>query len=359
MNTNLSFRRIPYIDNVRILCVLILIPFHSAYIFNNLNETFYINGTPSEALNAIDVCIYPWWMTGLFVLAGMSTMYALRKRTIKEYAAERVKRLLVPFLVALLIVIPPQCYFADKFHNGYEGNFFEHYKVFFSFSDFSGYDGKFTPGNAWFILYLFVFSMVFIPFFSWYIKKENKLNCKKIPFIILVILGLLIPVSENILNIGGKSLLQFAFCFLLGFLVFSDESVQEKLEKHSTFLAIAWMVSMVLRQVAHSSDELWSSPFSYVAWFLVTCFGILGMIGIGKRYLNKELFFTKYMKSAEFAVFLIHQTVVVTVGYYIVPVISNPILAWIVIVFGSFVVTFALYEIFKRNQITRYMFSIK
>ena len=46
-----------YIDNVRILCVLLLFPFHSAYIYNNLDEVFYVNGAPSEALTAVDLCI--------------------------------------------------------------------------------------------------------------------------------------------------------------------------------------------------------------------------------------------------------------------------------------------------------------
>lgn len=132
-----------YIDNVRILCVLLLFPFHSTYIFNNLNESFYINGTPSEALTAVDLCVYPWWMTGLFVLAGISAMYALKKRTAKQFLIERVKRLLIPLIVAIVIIIPPQTYIADVFHNGYTGGYFEHYKVFFTLTDFSGYDGHF------------------------------------------------------------------------------------------------------------------------------------------------------------------------------------------------------------------------
>ena len=157
-----------YIDNVRILCVLLLFPFHSAYIFNNLNESFYINGTPSEALTAVNLCVYPWWMTGLFVLAGISAMYALKKRSAKQFLIERVKRLLIPLIVAIVIIIPPQTYIADVFHNGYTGGYFEHYKVFFTLTDFSGYDGHFTPANAWFILFLFIYSIMFLPLLSWY-----------------------------------------------------------------------------------------------------------------------------------------------------------------------------------------------
>ena len=135
-------------QTLTILCVLLLFPFHSAYIYNNMNELFYVNGTPSEALTAVDLCVYPWWMTGLFVLAGVSAMYALNKRSVKEFMSERIKRLLIPLLVGVLIIIPPQSYIADIFHNGFTGGYFEHYRTFFTITDFSGNDGHFTPGNA-------------------------------------------------------------------------------------------------------------------------------------------------------------------------------------------------------------------
>ncbi|MFT8349644.1 hypothetical protein [Clostridium saccharoperbutylacetonicum] len=36
----------------------------------------------------LNIGVYPWWMSWLFALTGMSTAYALRKRTVKQYIQE-------------------------------------------------------------------------------------------------------------------------------------------------------------------------------------------------------------------------------------------------------------------------------
>lgn len=148
-----------------------MFPFHAAYIFNNLGKTFYINGTPNEFLTAWNICIYPWWMTTLFLLAGMSVKYSLKKRTIKQFLFERIKRLLVPLIFSLLLIIPPQSYFAKIFHSNWKGNYWDFYRSYFKITDLSGLDGYFSPGNAWFILYLFIFSVLFSPILAWFSKK--------------------------------------------------------------------------------------------------------------------------------------------------------------------------------------------
>lgn len=347
-----------YIDNIRILCVLLLFPFHSAYIFNNLNEAFYVNGAPSEALTAVDLCIYPWWMTGLFVLAGLSARYAFQKRAAKEFLLERMKRLFIPLLAAILIIIPPQAYIADIFHNGYFGGYFEHYRIFFNLTDFSGYDGHFTPGNAWFILYLFVYSVAFTPLMAWYAKKPRKMDLSGISLFILIVTGLILAVSDVILDIGGKSVVQFALCFLFGFFIISDGNIQGKLAKTSPLLCILWLLFMILRPVSHMPG-LWSTPISYIAYYGVTCFGILGMIGGGKRVLDREFSWTKYLARAEFAIFLMHQTTVVVIGYFIVRWVASPMIGWLVITLSSAAVTFLLYEICRRFRLTRLLLSIK
>ena len=44
-------------------------------------------------------------MATLFLIAGLTTMYSLKKRTIKEYYTERCKRLLIPFLAGILLLV--------------------------------------------------------------------------------------------------------------------------------------------------------------------------------------------------------------------------------------------------------------
>ena len=96
----------------------------------------------------------------LFVLAGISTKYALQKRTRKEYLIERVKRLFIPFLFGTIVFMPVMSYIADKFNCSYSERFL-HYAVFYTrYTDLTGADGGFSVGQFWFLLYLLVISIV-------------------------------------------------------------------------------------------------------------------------------------------------------------------------------------------------------
>lgn len=143
-----------YIDNIRIFCILLLIPYHTAMIFNNFGESRYIHSQNSTLATLFIIGVYPWWMSVLFALAGMSTGYALKKRTPRQYAKERFQKLLIPMVSAIVLLVPVQTYLADKFFHNYQGSYFDHFPIFFSLTDWSGYDGHFTPAHTWFILFL-------------------------------------------------------------------------------------------------------------------------------------------------------------------------------------------------------------
>lgn len=102
------------IDWLRVIAVFLLIPFHTARIFD-IWEPFYAKSAAMSAALSYGVIWFlgQWHMPILFLLAGMSTWFALGFRTGGQYARERFTRLLVPFLAGLLIVVPPQGYFAQ------------------------------------------------------------------------------------------------------------------------------------------------------------------------------------------------------------------------------------------------------
>lgn len=347
-----------YIDNLRILCIFLLIPFHTTMIFNDMDEVFYVNGTPSTVLTFVNVGVYAWWMTGLFVLAGMSTMYAFSFRTARQYAKERFLKLFVPLLSCLVFVVPLQTYIADRFHNGYTGNYFEHLKVFMTLTDFGGYDGHFTPGHAWFILYLFIISMVTLPLLAWYKKREKKIDGTRLTMPILLLLGIPVVFSHDLLNVGNKSFGQFGLCFLIGYFFLSCEEAIERLEKWSTPLGIAWLALIIARCANHA---IVTSPewVSGVLYRLLMWIGILAMLGLGKRYLDHDWKFTRHFVKAEFAMYLFHQTVVIVMGYLLLPIVNNVYLQYFFIVASSFVITYLVYEICRRFKVTRFLFAIK
>lgn len=234
-----------WIDNIRTLCIFLLFPFHAVMIFNDLGERWYINGPECMAASMFNFCVYPWWMSGLFVLAGMSTVYALQQRNIREYAKERFFKLFIPLLFGMIIIVPVQSFLADKYHNGYVGSYFEHFSRFFTITDFSGNDGCFSPGHLWFALYLFIISIICIPIIIWYKNKEKHINGKKMIGWKLIVLGIIPTIIKSLGNIGGKSVTEFLGWFLIGYFVMSIEEVQIYVKKHyKIWLAIT--VSIML-----------------------------------------------------------------------------------------------------------------
>ena len=307
-----------FIDNIRILCILLLFPFHTCMIYNTFGESFYVFSKPLTILSQFIIIVYPWWMTGLFTIAGISSAYALKRRSGKEFAKERVSKLLIPLLFAMVLIIPIQSYIADVFHNGYTGGYFAHYAVFFTkFTNLSGYDGGFTPGHTWFILYLFVISMISLPIMLWYNKREKKINGRKVTMPKLLPWFIIIILMTPIIELGGKSVGESLACFLLGFFLLSMDEVQDRLEKYCVPLGIAWIVLMALRSFmqlnfpGHSLvDIIWDIEQRMLTWV-----GILAMLGLGKRYLNFNNKFTQYFSPAAFPLYFFHQSILIIVGF--------------------------------------------
>ena len=78
-----------FIDNLRWLDILMLIPYHVAMAWNTWDEPNYIRFRSSRPAASLIVFLSPCFMPLLCLLAGTSTSYALKKRTPAQYICER------------------------------------------------------------------------------------------------------------------------------------------------------------------------------------------------------------------------------------------------------------------------------
>ncbi|NLK96338.1 MAG: acyltransferase family protein [Clostridiales bacterium] len=347
-----------YIDNLRTMCILLLFPFHTSMIYNNWGEKFYISSSAEYLPSLFNVIVYPWWMNLLFVLAGISSYYALTKKSSKEYLSERIHKLLIPLLVGLVVIIPAQTYIADVFYNGYSGNYFEHYKIFFTkFTDLVGVDGGFTPGHLWFILYLFIISLITIPFMTKYIKSKRKLPYEKINIVILMLLFIIVLVCTPILQIG-KSVGEALACFALGFFILSNEKIQDRLEKNKWVLGGLFLFFMVILVILWNlgldKGLLFDIEYRAYLWS-----GILFFLGFGQAYLNRKNKVLTYLSKASFSLYYFHQTILIIIGYYVLKLTNVTLIQFVLIMVGSFIFSLGCYELFRRNKVTAYLFGIK
>ena len=159
--------RLHYIDWLRVLAVLLLFPYHVTRVFNE--EAFYVKADEvSAALNVVLGFVSVWHMPLLFLLAGASTYFALRRRSARQYLGERFTRLGVPFLIGVFILlIPVQTWYGARFNSGYTESFW-HYLVSGDFLQWNiqeggDYFGGFGFGHLWFIFVLLLVAVIALP----------------------------------------------------------------------------------------------------------------------------------------------------------------------------------------------------
>ena len=351
------------IDWLRNFGILLLFPYHAARIFDiwgpNYIKSTELSPTLSSFLLVAGYCFMPL----LFFLAGASSWYALKKRSAAQYSKDRFYKLLIPFLFGLLIIVPPQAYLAKITHSVYNGDYITFMKGYFTdFTDLTGYLGTFTPGHLWFILYLFIISMVALPIM---IKSHNKPPIKLLrnPWIMI---SLFIPLTlmEFLPDLGGKNPFFFFFLFLVGFFLGKDAGVMETIHRIK-FKCLLFLLPLVpgtmilFQQNSHAGDFSAVHLLITVLKNLGVCLTLIVLIGYGNKCLNHDHAMLHYMNQAAFPVYILHQTVMMVVGYYTVKINAGISVRYILITFLTLILSIILYEIIRRIPGLRRLFGIK
>lgn len=344
-----------YIDNLRNLTILLLFPVHTFMIWNNFGSRFYIWQGESKILSTLIVLVNPWFMPILFVLAGMSARYALQKRTTKEFIMQRISKLLIPFVSGLILLVPFQTLYARKYFDNYEGSLWDNWKYFFShLTDFSGYDGAFTPGHLWFILFLFLISMIALVVFRYVPYEKLAVSVEKIPAVGLLLLFVPVWLMYYLGNFGGYSIGKNLTLYLLGYYVLSNDLMIEKLERN-----IRWLVSLCVIGTIVSAGMYYKFFYYGDCWVnFIGWISILVLLVAGKNLLNKETRFTRYFNKASYPIYILHQSILVILAYYIVQMSDIMFAQVFGICVGSFVLTVLAYHLVRQLPIVRKLLGI-
>ena len=349
-----------YIDNLRSLAILILIPYHAAMAWNAWSEPNYMMFGSSRVLSSFIVAFSPFLMPLLFLRAGMSTRVALGKRSAGQYIAERVKRLIVPLLFGTLAFMPVMTYLADKRNCGYTGTFIGHYKVFFTkFTDLTGADGGFSLGQFWFLLYLFAVSLICLGL----ILAQKKLLPKAggvLPLWAVILLGLPVPLISGLLEVNGKSIVLYTYIFLIGFYVFSIDEVVERISRYRYVFLAAGLIT----GATNIWLFLWSSGqhemLNGITNDVTTWFMMLALTGLGKACLDKTGKASAYIAGRSFAFFSLHYVFVVLFQYLLSGMFSgNTVLLFLIPVAASYVVALLAVELFVRVPVLSFLIGVK
>ncbi|MFC1886458.1 hypothetical protein ACFLZM_05320 [Thermodesulfobacteriota bacterium] len=94
---------------------------------------------------------------------------------------------------------------------------------------------------------------------------------------------------------------------------------------------------------------------SLIAW----CW-VVSIVGFGRRYLNFNNWFLKYANEAVLPFYMLHQTVILIIGFFIIQLRIGIGWQFVTIATTSFVTIMAIYElVVRRTYILRFFFGMR
>jgi len=367
------------LDWVRVITMLMLLLFHSGRLFN-WTPWHLKNAQTAIGIEAYIHFFDYWGMPMFFLVAGAAVWFSLVVRRPGQFVLERCLRIFVPLILGILIVVPPQVYMERIYEGDFSGNFFQFYPYFFH--GIYSYDGtgNFSWGHLWFLAYLFLFCLIGLPLFLWlrrqsrqhfldklvaFTRRRGTIFLYALPLCLWLITLSPISSGENGLINDWAHLLYYFTFFLYGYVLCSREGFWQAIDRHK-LLALVMAVPLSLVEMALDGLGFKSGgPYSAVmilfacAWCFIAWCWIVAFLGYARKFLSFSNKLLAYANEAVLPFYILHQTIIIVVGYFVIQWDMNVYLKFLVVVLASFALIMLLYEGIKRTNVTRFIFGMR
>ena len=386
-HTETKSSRLHYLDWLRVLLIFGVFLFHALHPFNTF-DWHIKNAEQSDAITAIMLMIGPWGIPLFFLVAGTASMFALRRRSNRQYIKERVTRLLLPLIVGTILLTPFQRYLEAAHKELYQGSFLRFIPELLTFTTA---DPKVSPVefarwglHLWFLGFLFAYSLLALPIFRWFKRDAGQSLIvwlgrvvEKRGGILLFVLPLAlgrILIQPFDPHPNGHGWLDFVYTFLFfisGYIIYADDRFLPAIRRDRWLLFGSGVVGLAIYLglfAAHGEIVLtWSGsfvmPWSIILIFSYTLMGwgwALSVLNLARTRLNFSNNLLEYGNNTVMPFYLIHQPVIILISFFAVQWDVDILVKLLTIVIGSFTITLGLIELLIRPfKHVRVLFGMK
>jgi glucans biosynthesis protein C len=304
--------------------------------------------------------------------------FSLRRRSSGEFAWERIRRLLLPLVVAIFVVIPPQIYFERR-QQGATFGYAEFYPSVFKFVPYP--EGSLSWHHLWFVAYILVFSLVGLPLFRairtargqrWisamvatFERHPPLLYAVTLPNIIVALtLGPHWPTTHNLVS-DWANLTGTFLTFLWGFIIASNRGFLDLLTQRRREFMILGFAFAALFFYLHGTgvSRNWPAPPRDIFHELVNSgyavTWIFGLLGYARAYVTRPGRWLGYATEAVYPFYIFHQTITVAAVYYLAPKPLGVGPKLLLVMSATFGVSWLLFEIVRQVKFLRPFFGLK
>ncbi|MGZ3873950.1 MAG: acyltransferase family protein [Mucilaginibacter sp.] len=376
-------QRQTYLDWLRILSIAGVLFFHSAMPYVAEDNWHIKNAETSNLMMESNMFLHLFRMPLLFFISGTVSFYMMQRRTALSFIGLRFRRLFIPLLVGMFVIVPPQIS-MERLNHGFTGSYWQFYKTVFNFVPYPS--GSFSWHHLWFIAYLFVYDILFAPLFGWLVSPKSRAFKTRLAALAkgkwvyaLMLPGIAwytllsrnMPETNDLVHDGCYFVYWLLF-LLAGFVCILQPALMDSLERSRRFALTIGFVALVfidyLRwnkiEPGHSEWSFQHEVFTYAFTALrpIIAWGwVLAIVGYGKHYFNRTHRVLNYLNQAVYPFYILHQTVIVLLVYYIVKLPNESILSKYIYTVGiTFFITVLTYHLLIRPfAFMRFLFGMK
>ncbi|MGN6394980.1 MAG: acyltransferase family protein [Mucilaginibacter sp.] len=373
-------QRQTYLDWLRIISIAGVLFFHSAMPYTAYDWWHIKNKETSHLVMEVVFFMHLVRMPLLFFISGTVSYYMMQRRSSLNFIGLRFRRLFIPLLVGMFIIVPPQIY-MERLNNGFQGSVWDFYKTTFSFIPYP--KGNFSWHHLWFIAYLFLYDLLLAPLFAWMVSpKSENFKAKlavlaKNKWVYILTLPSIVwyallsnkhPETGDLVH-DWCYFVYWLFFLLAGFICIIQPKLMNSLEHNRRFaLTIGFLGLLLVNYMRWNKfDPFYSGRPDDLSVILSTALRpviawgwLLALVGYGKKYLNRPHRSLNYLNQAVYPFYIVHQTVIVCISYYIVELQDDILSKYLFTVVVTFFITTGIYHLLiKPYAVARFLFGMK
>jgi fucose 4-O-acetylase-like acetyltransferase len=343
-------RREHGVDLVRIGATYLLFLFHVNKVFDKGPFYHIKNSPPVIELDILSKFIHMWHMPTFFFLAGYSLYCALERRSSRIFLQERLKRIFLPFVAGTILFALPITFIEHVVIGPLDVGFLKYSALFFTSLKY------FSWSHLWFLIYLFTFSILYLPLFQWARRAPSKRASAplflSVFFVILLSLQLALrerwPGHQNLYD-DWANFTYYSGYLWLGFLVKKYLPISDWVKRHHLKLfAIGTLATATLLTIfiTKGSTLYWQH---YLVSTVTGFTFVLGLFGWARSLKIKDPKWIKKLSGSTLSIYILHQPAIVLLGALIIPS-ALPIAAkYGLLLLSSIALTIVFYKLIVRN----------
>ena len=337
------------IDWLRVIAIWLLLLYHIAISFQPWGAIFGFvqNDELIPGLVAPMSMLNVWRIPILFYISGMGVCFALQKRDWWQLVQERSRRILLPFLFGMLVIVPLHVLLWQKYYS----------------QDLSYYLG---PAHLWFLgnIYLYVWlSLPLIYFLKTHPEGRFARGIRQLmgsiwawvvimaAFVLEVVLVKPDSFAYYAQNLHGFLLGSLAYLF--GFLlIYSGRTFWELLLRYRWLLLVLAVSLYLLRWFYFD----WAPPEYLLA--IESNLWIFTWFALGYRYLNRDSKTLGYLSRSAYPVYILHMVFSYAASVLILPLDIAPLWKFVLVSVLTFGGCYLGYEGIRRVKLLRPLFGL-